>query len=167
MKKEVNPLFNHIRIRQIREYRNISQTELAKLIGLSQSSYNDLEQGHTRIKADSLPTLAAALDVDIRCFFEAETDYRTATNLSDELKVFEDKYYSLRKENQKLNELLLEKQQLYQAYQISCEERSAMKGKVLSRKRFFIKVLLMFSTALIYILIFVIYSEDIQLWISR
>ena len=81
--------------------------------------------------------------------------------------MFEDKYYSLRKENQKLNELLLEKQQLYQAYQISCEERFAMKGKVLSRKRFFIKVLLMFSTALIYILIFVIYSEDIQLWISR
>ena len=46
------------RIRELREDRDLRQTEIAKLLNVGQSTYCDYELGKTRIPVDSLIVLA-------------------------------------------------------------------------------------------------------------
>ena len=53
------------RIRALREDRDYTQTEIAKLLHVGQRTYADYELGKTRIPVDSLITLAEFYDVDM------------------------------------------------------------------------------------------------------
>lgn len=53
------------RIRALREDRDYTQTEIAKLLHVGQRTYADYELGNTRIPVDSLITLAEFYNVDM------------------------------------------------------------------------------------------------------
>src|SRR5690606_27327396 len=106
--------FDYIRIRQIRESRNLSQTAVARQLGISQSSYNDLEQGRTKLKAEMLPRMAQSMKVDICCFFEpVDIPPKEDIGMPAETIVPEKQYTLLQKENERMTTLLSEQLQLY------------------------------------------------------
>ncbi len=53
------------RIRALREDRDHTQAEIAKLLHVGQRTYADYELGNTRIPVDSLITLAEFYNVDM------------------------------------------------------------------------------------------------------
>lgn len=53
------------RIRALREDKDKTQTEIAKLLGVGQRTYCDYELGKTRIPVDSLMTLAEFYNVSM------------------------------------------------------------------------------------------------------
>ena len=53
------------RLKELREKHNFSQEYLGDQLGLSQSSYNRLETGLTRIRLDTLYILAEILETDV------------------------------------------------------------------------------------------------------
>jgi transcriptional regulator with XRE-family HTH domain len=52
-----------LKIRKIREIKNLDQTYLAKKLGISQSAYSDLEKGKVKINDTKLSQIAEALEV--------------------------------------------------------------------------------------------------------
>jgi transcriptional regulator with XRE-family HTH domain len=61
-----------IKIRQIRESKGIKQQTIADVIGVSQPSYQKMETGETKIKADDLIKIAASLDTPLEEFVKEE-----------------------------------------------------------------------------------------------
>ena len=55
----------HDRIRALREDRDKTQTEIAKLLNVGQRTYCDYELGNTRIPVDSLIMLAKLYNVSM------------------------------------------------------------------------------------------------------
>ncbi|WP_343531172.1 helix-turn-helix transcriptional regulator [Pedobacter sp.] len=53
-----------VRIRKVREFKKISQQDLASKIGISQNAYSKLELGYSKISLDRLFLIAKLLDVD-------------------------------------------------------------------------------------------------------
>ena len=149
MEKEKHLSFDHIRIRKIREIRNLNQSFLAGQLGISQSSYNDLEQGRTKLKAELLPLLAACLKVDICCFFIADLDDDLIIGSHGDQYRFEQECNLLRKENEKLNKILQERKQFHADYKRSCEELMASMSKRMETKGFYIKMLLIFGVGVL------------------
>ncbi len=63
-----------LKIRKIREIKNLDQTFLAKQLGISQSAYSEMEAGRTKISDAKLAHIAKALGVEaqvIKNFSEA------------------------------------------------------------------------------------------------
>jgi transcriptional regulator with XRE-family HTH domain len=63
-----------LKIRKIREIKNLDQTFLAKQLGISQSAYSEIEAGHTKISDAKLLQIAKVLGVEpnvIKNFNEA------------------------------------------------------------------------------------------------
>ena len=58
------------RIRQIRESKDLTQTEVAKRMKMSVQTYNGYELGRRRITTDTLEKIAKALNEPIANFFE-------------------------------------------------------------------------------------------------
>lgn len=58
------------RIRMLRKSKGITGTFLAKKIGISQSVLSQIELDQVRLKADLLPKLCDALEVEYGYFFE-------------------------------------------------------------------------------------------------
>ena len=52
-----------MKVRKIREIKNVSQSYLADKLSISQSAYSDLENGKTRITEQKLKEIAAILKV--------------------------------------------------------------------------------------------------------
>lgn len=53
-----------LKIRKIREIKNLDQTFVAKKLGISQSAYSEIESGHTKVSEAKLVQIAEALDVE-------------------------------------------------------------------------------------------------------
>ncbi len=53
-----------VKIRKVREYKNLSQGYLASRIGISQNAYSKIELGYSKITLDRLFHIAKLLDVD-------------------------------------------------------------------------------------------------------
>ncbi len=53
-----------IKIRKVREIKNIGQKYLADKLGISQSSYSDIESGKTKVSDQKLNQIATILEVD-------------------------------------------------------------------------------------------------------
>jgi transcriptional regulator with XRE-family HTH domain len=68
----LNPKQFGLRIRHARERLNLSQEELAGLIGKNQRSISEYENGAQRLAVTDLPRLAEALQVPLLYFFEEE-----------------------------------------------------------------------------------------------
>ncbi len=111
MNIKYKPSFDYDRIRQFRELRNLSQDTVAKYLDISQSSYNDIEQGRATLYADMLPLLAQCLQLDIRCFFENDISCQDHLILLHQKKELERTYAQLRLEKEKLLTQLKEKKQ--------------------------------------------------------
>ncbi len=60
------------RLRDLRKQRRLTQTELARQIGIQQSDLSRMENGEYRVSLDSLFKILAVLDVEIADFFDAE-----------------------------------------------------------------------------------------------
>ena len=52
-------------IRAWREYKNISQEEMANRMGITQAAYSQMEKPKARLRIKTLEKIAAALEVDI------------------------------------------------------------------------------------------------------
>ncbi|HSL18334.1 MAG TPA: helix-turn-helix transcriptional regulator [Methylomirabilota bacterium] len=61
------------RLRRLRKERHLTQTELARQIGIQQSDLSRMEQGEYRVSLDNLFKILAVFDLDINEFFEPET----------------------------------------------------------------------------------------------
>lgn len=55
MEKERNLLMNHIRIKKIHACMLLSQEQVLKHVGISQSSCNNLNQSRIRIRSETIP----------------------------------------------------------------------------------------------------------------
>lgn len=52
-------------IKKIREIRNFSQSYMARMLGISQPAYSDIENGKTKINSDKLLSISLILKVDV------------------------------------------------------------------------------------------------------
>lgn len=59
----------HENLRKLRKAKGVSQSFLAKKLGVSNMTYSRLENGETRIDVERLNTIAKALDVNVEIFF--------------------------------------------------------------------------------------------------
>ena len=57
-------------LRQKREYKNLTQQEVADYVGVERTTYINWETGISDVKCKYLPKLAEFLNVDVREFFE-------------------------------------------------------------------------------------------------
>lgn len=53
-----------VKIRKIRELKNLTQEHLASELGISQEYYSRLESGQVKLSLDRLQQIAAAMDID-------------------------------------------------------------------------------------------------------
>lgn len=68
------------RLRRLRKQRRLTQTELARQIGISQSDLSRMENGEYRVSLDSLFKILGALDVEIGDFFDAQARRQEAVS---------------------------------------------------------------------------------------
>lgn len=145
MNKNRNTSFNYSRIRQIREFRKQSQQEVAQYLNISQSSYNELEQGHTKLKVETLELLVLYFNVDIRNFFETELPYDQQLSLLEENRALTQKNNELSRLNAMLEKRLKEQCEFLT---ISVTTFQIIENRMRSRiliKRFLICFLLILS----------------------
>jgi len=62
------------RIRKIREMKGLTQVELGRRFGCSQSAISNLERGRTSLRAEDVPQMARALGVSVVALFRDEKD---------------------------------------------------------------------------------------------
>lgn len=94
-----------IKIKKVRELRNFGQQHMAERLGISQSSYSDIENGKTRISEEKLSQIAQVLEVSpeaIKSFNEA-----VIFNNSPQSGYFNTNYYNPIEKIQELYERLL------------------------------------------------------------
>jgi transcriptional regulator with XRE-family HTH domain len=68
------------KIKKIRDERNISQAEMAELLGMSQSAYSRMERDETQVVMDELVRYAKTLNVPIQEFLP---DFINVQNVND------------------------------------------------------------------------------------
>ncbi|MFZ1694664.1 MAG: helix-turn-helix transcriptional regulator [Flavobacteriales bacterium] len=69
-----------MRIKSLREDRHIHQKEVASVLGISQSAYSDLENGHTAFTAVALDKLAEYYGMSLDEFLHAD---KVVMNMND------------------------------------------------------------------------------------
>ena len=73
------------RLRKLRRQRSLTQSELARQIGIQQSDLSRMEQGEYRVSLDNLFKILAVFDVDITEFFNgAQRQESTSRPLSQQ-----------------------------------------------------------------------------------
>ena len=101
---------------KIKEYRlkkKFSQSDLAKKIGVSNTSVSEYERGNVNVDADTLFQIAAILDVKVDDFFPARKTESSPIDLMDEFRSI----------NLDANSLLMFKSMFEKASSMSEEER--------------------------------------------
>ncbi|RFU68936.1 XRE family transcriptional regulator [Peribacillus saganii] len=98
-------------VKKLREYHNMSQEELARLLNLSRSSVVNIENGRQNTSLESLRELSTVFKVPVTTFFDGVEDEEQATLISDinrKFKKLELRYNKLSKKHQKLIKTLSE-----------------------------------------------------------
>ena len=109
------------RIRKVREFRNYSQKYMARRLGITQSSYSDLEKGNTTLKEERLSLIAAVLEVSVSFLIiedipllnmdQPQYDLRLQGQTDNEIEplinLLKDELDHLRKQNGELVNILL------------------------------------------------------------
>ena len=80
------------RLRELRRQKNLSQTDLSKMVGVHYSHIGRYERGQSRPKAGVLKSLAEALGVTTDYLFEGEVNEVAKARLEDRdlLKMFKE-----------------------------------------------------------------------------
>jgi len=86
------------KIKYLRESKNISQTELAKLSKLSQAFISSIENDHKRISLNALEKICTALNIDVVDFFVGD---KKSLYLNDDIKENNSELFNLIKELEK------------------------------------------------------------------
>ena len=68
------------RLRKLRRQRSLTQSELARQIGIQQSDLSRMEKGEYRVSLDNLFKILAVFDVDITEFFNGAPRQAQATS---------------------------------------------------------------------------------------
>jgi transcriptional regulator with XRE-family HTH domain len=71
-----------LRVKELRQRKGMSQTDLAKAMNVSAVAVGKWESGEYQPTTDKLPQLAMLLGVDISALFEVETPDRLPETLS-------------------------------------------------------------------------------------
>jgi len=71
-----------VRLRRLRRERKLSQSELARQIGIQQSDLSRMEKGEYRVSLDNLFKLLGALGVGVSEFFAGDTPAQTQAPVS-------------------------------------------------------------------------------------
>ena len=66
------------RLRRLRKQRRLTQSELARQIGIQQSDLSRMEKGEYRVSLDNLFRILAVFDVDVAEFFQHQPAERPA-----------------------------------------------------------------------------------------
>jgi transcriptional regulator with XRE-family HTH domain len=74
----------HVSIRQIRRFKGLTQVEVARLIGISQSGYSQIERGEINPKVQTAKRIARILETDWEGFYEGQGDGEDAESHIDE-----------------------------------------------------------------------------------
>lgn len=93
-----------LRIKEFRQKRNLSQEQLAEMIGLDRRSVSNIECGNT-FPSSSLAKIAQVLEVSVKSLFDFETSSKSIEVLIDEIIA---KLYLLSPEDVKLIHRLVE-----------------------------------------------------------
>lgn len=86
MEKEYLLKFVGEKIKEFRKNNKLNQSDLAKKIGVSNTSISEYERGNVNIDADTLFQLADALNVKVDDFFPARNTESSPIDLLNELK---------------------------------------------------------------------------------
>ncbi|MBQ8476356.1 helix-turn-helix transcriptional regulator [bacterium] len=73
------------RVKLFRELKNLTQEELAEQIGVNSRTVSLIERGLNFVTADTLNSLALALDVSPKKLFDFDDEYNFSTNIKDRL----------------------------------------------------------------------------------
>ena len=76
-------------LKQLRMFRNLTQEQLAELIGVSPKTLSYWENGHNTISFNKLPIIAKALDIPVYRLFVF--DNVSSNNVSDLIGTLDDK----------------------------------------------------------------------------
>jgi transcriptional regulator with XRE-family HTH domain len=106
--KEVQPIAIGLKIRKVREIKNIGQKYMADKLGISQGAYSDLENGKTKITAEKLDCIAKILEVS-KEVIENFNDMIVLNSCSRHEYGDTDKISEMGKIQELYNKLLLEK----------------------------------------------------------
>ena len=69
-----------IRIKKIREFRNLTQEHMAAKLDISQTAYSKLENGTTQLNTDRLEQIASILDVPAETILSSERNIFNVDN---------------------------------------------------------------------------------------
>lgn len=86
------------RIRELRKLRNLSQEQLAELIGVEPRHVSRLEVGSSYPRIDRLEMIATALDVPLKDFFDfmhLESPDTRAKNIEEMVKGMQEDYQQI------------------------------------------------------------------------
>lgn len=62
------------RLRRLRKERHLSQTELARQIGIQQSDLSRMEKGEYRVSLENLFKILSVLELDVTEFFQGQSE---------------------------------------------------------------------------------------------
>lgn len=72
------------RLRQLRKERGLTQSDLARQIGIQQSDLSRMEKGEYRVSLDNLVKILAVFGIDLAAFFAGEERARPTAALSQD-----------------------------------------------------------------------------------
>lgn len=91
------------KIKHLREERNLSQEELAKLLGMHRTYISQVENGKRNIRLVNIGKIALALNVRLKDLFDFEIDRSDASGdrkeVKDKSEIFKERIKDLEKEN--------------------------------------------------------------------
>lgn len=148
----------------MRESKNLSQARVAEKLGISQSSYNDLEQGHTKLKVDTLILLAQLFEVDTSIFLQKKEHSANISCTQNKAQNLTESDHTLTcKENQKIILLLQEQKLAYDHYRCQNDKFLSDTRDRLKKSKLLIRLLLLSNISIP----FVLYFEKIVLWLRK
>lgn len=109
-----NKLFYATRIKTLRTLANITQTELAAILGVSRSAVLNWETGRTRPDISNIPTLCKALSIPISDFF---SDTGNGANWDSEERKLLSSFRNMSPQHQKFLMKMVSELQLMEKYE--------------------------------------------------
>lgn len=106
---------NNLRLKNIREYRNYTQTYMADRLEISQNAYSNMENGITPITTDRLKKIAEILDVNVNMILNEQyqifnIDKNQSADIAQHsqqtITVLQDEVHYLREQNERLIKML-------------------------------------------------------------
>ncbi|MCF2486969.1 helix-turn-helix domain-containing protein [Dyadobacter sp. CY347] len=94
-------MFNVIRVKRLRENLNLSETQFAKKIGVSQATYNRLEKGSGNFTADAIAQIVKIFEISPYWLLLGEGGeepvFLNQSNPADQITITKDEFIELQR----------------------------------------------------------------------